>query len=161
MLYSGAHGNLRKFCFNAVKGCFTAPFELETPLKLKIDGEVGTVWSKWMEFYNYGEMEGCVPAADSLLEEPNRYPTVYELPAGGARVGALATACEDDSAHLIVQGLDASGREVVTNHGGNQIVGEYLRLRKGILRYTQVTFGKITSVKKSVTNGYVQLFWVR
>lgn len=161
MLYSGTYGNLRKFCFNAVKGCFTAPFELETPLKIKIDGCVGTVWSKWMEFYNYGEMEGCVPAADSLIEEPNLYPTVYELPAGGARVGALATACEDDSAHLIVQGLDPSGREVVTNHEGTQVVGEYLRLRKGLLRYTQVNFGKITAIKKSKTNGYVQLFWVK
>lgn len=160
MLYSGTYGNLRKFCFNAVDGCFTAPFELEVPLKVKIDSNVGTVWSKWHEFYNYGEMEGCVPASDALYEEPNLYPTVYELPSGGARVGALATACEEVNAYLIVQGLDPSGREVITNHEGKQVVGEYLRLRKGILRYTQVAFGKITAIEKSKTNGYVQLFWV-
>lgn len=160
LLYSGTYGNLRKFCFNAREGCFTAPFELETPLKIKIEGNVGTVWSKWMEFYNYGELDGCVPASDALYEEPNLYPTVYELPSGGARVGALATACEDEGAYLIVQGLDPSGREVITNHEGTQVVGEYLRLRKGILRYTQVQFGKITAIEKSKTNGYVQLFWV-
>lgn len=160
MLYSGTYGNLRKFCFNAVKGCFTAPFELETPLKLKIEGSVGNVWSKWMEFHSSKDMEGCIPASDSLVEEPNLYPTVYELPAGGARVGALATACEEENAYLIVQGLDSSGREVVTDHQGKQVVGEYLRLRKGYLRYTQVQFGKITAVTKSITKGYVQLFWV-
>lgn len=160
MLYSGTHGSLRKFCFIAQQGCFTAPFELEAPQKVKIEGFVGTVWSKWHEFGNYGELEGCVPASEALYEEPNQYPTVYELPNGGARVGALATACEEADAHLIVQGLDPSGREVITNHEGTQIVGEYLRLRKGLLRYTQVKFGKITAIEKSKTNGYVQLYWV-
>lgn len=161
MLYKGTYGNLRKYCFNARKGCITIPYELETPIKVKIDGKVGTVWDKWMEYYNIGEMEGCVAASDALYEEPNRFPTVYDIPAGGARIGALATACEDADAHLIVQGLDASGREIFTNHKGTKITGEYLSLVKGSLRYTEVVFANITGIVKTRTNGYVQLFWMR
>lgn len=161
MLYKGTYGNLRKYCFNALKGCITVPFELETPIKVKIDGKVGTVWDKWLEYYNIGEMEGCVPASDALYEEPNRYPTVYDLPSGGARVGALATACESSDAYLIVQGTDPTGREIFTTHKGERITGEYLSLVKGSLKYTQVNFGNITHVVKSKTAGYVQLFWVR
>jgi len=160
MLFSGEHGNLRKFCFNARKGCFTAPYELEVPLKVKIDGEVGTAWNKWMEYYNYGELDGCVPASNALYEEPNLYPTVYDMPLP-CRVGVLGTADEDESAHLIVSGIDESGREIVTDHQGEKIAGEFLRIRKGSLRYTQVKFSKITGVTKTRTNGYVQLLWVR
>lgn len=46
LLISGSHGNIRKFCFVAVKGCFTAPYELEVPLKVKIEDKVGTVWNR-------------------------------------------------------------------------------------------------------------------
>lgn len=160
MLFKGSYGNLRKYCFCAVKGCITLPYELETPIKVKIDGKVGTVWDKWNEYYNIGEMEGCVPASEAMYEEPNRFATVYDLPSGGARVGVLATASEATDAHVIVCGRDTTGREVITNHEGNQITGEYLKVMKGQLRYTQVTFGAITSIQKTTTNGYVQLFWV-
>jgi len=162
MLYSGQHGNLRKFCFNAVNGCFTAPYELETPLKLKVDGVVGTVWNHWYEFSNYGDLgSNCVDASTALYEEPNKYPTVYDLPSSYCRVGVLGTANEAEDAYVIVAGLDASGREVVTDHKGEKIAGEYLRVRKGELRYSQVKFSAITGVTKSKTNGYVQLLWVR
>jgi len=161
MLISGQHGNLRKFCFVANKGCITIPYELEAPLKVKIEGRVGTVWNKWFEFYNYAEMEGCVPSSVSLYEEANEFPTVYDLPNKFCRVGAIATAAEVDDASLIVMGTDPSGREIITNHDGQQITGEHLRLRKGELRYTQTVFGSISSIHKSKTNGYVQLLWVR
>lgn len=161
MLFKGTYGNLRKYCFNARKGCITIPYELETPVKVKIDTKVGTVWDKWMEYYNIGEMEGCTPASDALYEEPNRFCMVYDVPAGGAHIGALATACEEKEAYLIVQGLDPSGREVFTNHKGTQVSGEYLSLVKGSLRYTEVVFATVTGIQKSRTNGYVQLFWLR
>lgn len=160
LLFSGQYPTTRKFCFNAVKGCFTIPYELEVPLKIKIDGEVGTVWDKWYEFYNINEIEGCLPVSNALREDPNFYATVYDLPCSGSRVGCLATACEDADAHIIVQGVDPSGREVVTNHKGEQIVGEYLSIKKGSLQYTATDFGKITNITKTKTNGYVQLWWV-
>lgn len=159
MLFKGSYGNLRKFCFCSHKGCITIPYELETPLKVKIGNRVGTVWDKWFEYYNIGEMEMCVPCSEAMYEEPNRFPTVYDPPSG-SRIGALATACEDADAHIIVQGKDPTGREVITNHEGTQITGEYLRIVKGQLRYTQVAFGTVTGIQKTKTNGYVQLFWV-
>lgn len=161
MLFSGQHGNIRKFCFNAIKGCFTVPYELEVPLKVKIDGSVGTVWNRWYEFYHINEMEGCIPASNALYEEPNTFPTVYDIPNSYCRVGVLGTANEADDAHLIVSGNDPSGREIITDHQGEKISGEYLRIQKGALRYTQAVFGKITGVTKTVTNGYTQLFWIR
>lgn len=162
LLYSGSYGNLRKFCFNAVKGCFTVPYELEAPLKVKIDGEIGSVWDKWFEWHSSSDLDDCLAAPEALYEEPNYFATVYDLPSGGARVGVLGTCNENvETAHVIVQGVDPSGREIFTKHEGEQISGEYLRIIKGEIRYTQVTFGKITNVVKAPTNGYVQLLWIK
>lgn len=161
MLSSGAGRDIRKFCFNAVKGCFTAPYELETPLKVKIGDKIGTVWNRWFDFYNYGELEGCIPASNALYEEPNVFCTVYDLPNGFCRVGVVGTASEDSSATLIVSGKDPTGREIITDHEGQKISGELLKIEKGTLHYSKVVFGEITGVTKTVTNGYVQLHWYR
>lgn len=160
VLFAGGYPTIRKFCFQARKGWVTIPYELETPLKVKIDNKVGTVWDRWFDFYNISDLEGCIPASNALYEDPNSVPTVYDMPANGARVGCLATATESDTAHLIVKGVDNSGREIITRHAGEQIVGEYLSIRKGIISYTQATFSKITAVEKDETIGYVQLLWV-
>lgn len=160
MLYSGNYGNIRKYCFMAEKGCITLPYELEAPLKVKIGDKVGSVWNRWFDFYSQSDLGECLPAENALYEEPNLFPTVYDVPNGGARVGAIATAGESDDAHIIVQGVDPTGREVFTNHNGKQIAGEYLRLRKGEFRYSTVIFGKITGILKTKTQGYVQLLWV-
>ncbi len=162
MLLSGEYGNLRKFCFNAVKGCFTVPFELEVPLKIKFDGAVGTVWDKWFEWHNTRDIDGqCFPFQEAALEDPNYYPTVYDLPSAGAYVGVVGTCLEDADAHIIIQGIDTTGREVFTVHKGEKVSGEYLSIKKGELRYTQVVFSKITGVLKTKTNGYTPLYWVR
>lgn len=161
LLITGSYGNLRKFCFQSNKGCITIPYELESPLKVRIDNQVGTVWNKWFEYYHYGELEGCVPVSNALYEEPNQFCTVYDLPNKFCRVGCIGTACEAEDAHIIVSGKDPSGREIFTNHEGNQISGEYIRIRQGELRYTETVFGEITSIYKTKTVGYVQLMWVR
>lgn len=163
MLISGEYGNLRKFCFNAVKGCFTIPYELEVPLKIKIDEEVGSVWDKWFEFYNTNNLEGdnCFNFSDAAFEDPNYYPTVYELPGGGANVGVVGTCSESESANIIIQGIDTTGREVYTNHKGMKVSGEYLSIVKNEMRYTTTEFSKITGVLKTKTNGYTPLYWLR
>lgn len=162
ILFSGQHGNLRTFCFCAQKGCITIPFELEVPLKVRIGDRIGSVWDKWFDYHSSKEMYDCLPADKSLIEDPNEYPTVYDIPIyEGTRIGALAVCDEDQDAHIIVQGLDATGREIVTqNYKGEQIVGEYLRLAKGQIKYTMVAFAKITGIVKTQTKGYVQLLWV-
>lgn len=160
MLFSGAYGNLRKFTFNAVRGCFTVPHELETALKVKIDCEVGSVWDKWFEWHNDRDLEGkCFPAGEALYEEPNRYPTVYDL-VYPSRVGVLGICDESCDAHVIVTGEDPTGREIFTTHKGEQISGEYLTITKGQIKFTTVEFGKITGILKSKTKGYVQLLAV-
>jgi hypothetical protein len=162
LLYSGTYGNLRKFCFHAVKGCITVPFELETPLKIRVDGCVGTVWDKWFEWYTSKTPDdligsNCIPAARGMQEDPNYYPTVYDLPSCGSHVGVVGICREDESAHILVQGIDTHGKEVFTSHKGNSVVGEYLSIRKGELRFSTTTFKRITGVIKTPTNGYVQL----
>lgn len=161
LLLSGSYGNLRKFVFQAVKGVITLPYELEVPLKVKIDNLVGSVWDRWFEYQSSKDLgDGCCLAEEAMFEDPNRFPTVYDIPYGGARVGVLATCDEDCDAHIIVQGMDGSGRQIFTTHKGEQINGEYLSIKKGTLRYTQVTFATITSILKTKTNGYTQLLWV-
>lgn len=159
MLISGAYGNQRTYCFNAYQGCITLPYELDVPLKVKVDNVVGEVWDRWFQFYPGETLSGtgCCEANEALSEEPNMYPTVYDIPSEGGRPAVIATACEDTGAQVVVQGLDMTGREIVTNHAGVQVYGEVLKLKRGEFRYTQATFSKITGVQKSRTNGYVQL----
>lgn len=161
LLYSGEYGNLRKFCFHATQGCFTIPYELETPLKVKVDNLVGTVWDKWFEWHSSNDLLNCIPADRALQEDPNYYPTVFEIPPGGARIGCLATCGEAEGANMTVKGEDATGREIFSVHNGEQVSGETLRLSRGEIRYTNVTFAKITGIVKPKTNGYVQLLWIK
>lgn len=159
LIYSGAYQNLRKYTFVAIKGIFTIPYEIESIQKVKIDNEVGQVWDQWFEFRNARQLDGqCIPPDEALFEEPNYYATAYDLPYGGARVGVMGTCDEEDDALLLVQGKDITGREVFTVHNGAQVSGEYLRIRKGELRYTQVTFSGPLDILKPKTNGYVQLY---
>ncbi len=161
LLMSGSYGNIHKFCFCAVKGCFTIPYELEVPLKIKVDGVIGSVWDKWMEFHTTKYLDSCVPMEQAAYEDANYYPTVYPVPDGGAQIGCLGFCEEDCTAHIIVQGKDPTGREIITDHKGEQIVGEYISIKKGVLVYTQNTFGDVTGIIKSPTVGYVQLLWVK
>lgn len=159
MLYEGGYGNEKKFCFVAEAGCITLPHELEVPLRVKVDGEVGSVWDKWFEFHSTSVLEDCVPADTALVEDPNYYPTVYSMPNGGAKVGVTATTSEATGSHIIILGKDPTGRQIYTFYNGEQISGERLDLCWGELRHTQSTFGEITGVIKTPTNGYVNLYW--
>lgn len=161
LLITGAHGNERKFVFNAVNGCFTAPYELEVPLKVKIDRRVGSVWSQWYEYHSSKELNGNgVFGGDALFQEPDYFPTVYDIPSTGARIAVQGTCEEAEDAHVIIQGKDTTGREVFTVHGGQEVSGEYLSIQRGNQRFSNVVFGQITGVTKTRTNGYVQLYWL-
>lgn len=161
MLHSGQYGNLRKFNFTAVRGIFTAPYELEAPLKARINGEVTSVYDRWFEYnFSYGDLGDCIHA-HAIFEEPNYAATVYDVPVPSAFVAAIATCEESSNAGLIVKGYDSTGREIVTVHNGEQIVGCYLTIQKGQKNVTPVRFARITEVIKSSTNGYVQLVWLK
>lgn len=161
LLYQGAWGNQRKFLFHAQNGCITLPRELETPLKIKINGAVGSVWNRWFEYHSGTELEsGCLPAQDSLLLQPNLYPTVYDITTCGSYVGVIGTCCEAADAHVVVKGTDATGRVIYTMHNGEKIVGEYLTIKKNEITRSTVKFAKITEVAKTKTNGYVTLLQV-
>lgn len=161
LLIKGAHGSERKFTFHAVNGCFTAPYELEIPLKVQINGRIGNVGSKWFEFHsgNEGLGERCMEAHDVLFEEPNEYYTAFDLPAGGARIGVMGTSEEGPDSYVIFAGNDPTGREIFTNHKGGQIAGELLTITKGQITWSNVTFGNIISVVKTKTKGYTPIYW--
>jgi hypothetical protein len=160
LLISGEYGNEHKFCFCAQQGCITLPYELETPLKVKIDNRIGTVWDRWFEFHQTKYLEDCQPAGTALIEDPNYYPTIYNIPSAGARFGVIGTCQEDEGAHVVVKGIDATGREIFTVHNGEQVSGEYVSIRKGYLTVTNAMFARIDAVVKSKTKGYVQAYWV-
>lgn len=158
MLNSGTNGNERVFNFYAVNGWITLPYELQTPLKVKVGGVVGNVWDKWFD-WRHGALEAdCSNAQDALYEDPNTYPTIYEVPAGNWRIATLATEDECEDAHLIITGKDATGRQIYLKHKGEETGGEYLSIKKGRLMVSQVAFATIESVTKTKTNGYVHLY---
>lgn len=162
IIYKGPQSALRTYCFQARQGCITLPYELETPIKVKIGDRSGDVWSQWFKYYDtpYLNDDDCLPAFNALYEEGNTYPIVYDVPAGGSQIGVLGICSEADDAHVIVKGVDATGREIFTHHKGEQISGEYLSIVKGQIRVTTASFAKITNVVKTKTNGYVQLLAV-
>jgi hypothetical protein len=154
-------GDYRKYCFHVVDKYITLPYELKTPIKVKIDDTaLAKVWSKWTEFYTQDTLKDGVDAGNALYEDPNPYFTVYDIPYTSSIIGALSLFEEDENAFLIVQGLDESGREIITTHKGNQIYGEYLPLRRNVTVSTVNKFAKITGINKSKTNGPVQLYAV-
>lgn len=160
LLISGHYGNVRKFCFCATSGCFTLPYELETPQKIRIDGVVGTTWNKWYEFHSSNILENCIPIEAAAIEEANYFPTIYPIPDGGARVGVMGTCEESPDAYVIIKGVDPTGRVIVTSHNGTQIIGERLQIKKNCLLYTNAPFAEITEVYKTPTVGYTTLFWL-
>lgn len=160
ILFKGPSKSIRTFCFQAQRGCITIPYELEAPLKVRIDNQDGSVWNQWFKFYDSAADANCMPASNALAEESNYFPTVYNLPAGGARVGVIGTCEEDADAHIIIKGTDLTGREIYTEHKCEQVSGEYLSIKKGQLRVTTTVFGSITNVVKTHTKGYVQLYGV-
>lgn len=160
LLITGNPNCERLFSFHAVNGTFTAPYELEVPMKVRIDGRVGSVVNRWFEFQGgEGNLSKALEAQDVLLEDPNTYFTAFDLPAGGAFIGVKGTTTEDPEAHIIISGDDPTGREIFTNHKGAQISGELLHIRRDCITWTNVKFGNVIGIVKSRTNGYTPLYW--
>jgi len=161
MLITGDNGGERMFEFYAVKGWITLPYELETPLKIKIGDSVGSVWGKWFE-WRYGASDaGSIDASNALtIDDVNTHPTVYDLPQGGGHPAILGFVDEEPDAHAIISGIDMSNTEIFTTHQGQRIGGEYLSIERGRLKAANTRFSKITSITMTKTNGYKQLFCV-
>lgn len=162
MLHHGAYKNLKKWSFCLCDGCFTAPRDMELPLKVKINGYPEKVWNKWYEFYDVHNADMCDNGYQpGLFEEINEIPTAYEMPSCGARVAVIPLQHEEDDAFVIVQGLDDCGRDVYTTYKGEKIHGEKLKISRENPVFSKTTFTKITAVEKSVTCNYVRLYWQR
>lgn len=172
LLQMGSSGSLRKWCFHVCCGCFTAPPELEVPLKVTIDGWPDRVWSKWYEFYDASRRELAnqsngafqIPAHTAgVHEEPNEFYTIYEIPKGGARIAAVAfdQKDEDEKASLIVQGEDIDGNQIYTEHKGERQHGETLFAKKSRPTYSTKVFTRITGITKSRSVNYIRLYWFK
>lgn len=160
LLYKGAHGNLRKWEFCLSHQCFTAPADLEVPLKVKIEGIVESVWSKWYEFHDVNSAEiHDTNFKPGLFEETGIYFTVYDVPPGGARIAAIPAASEKESAEVTIQGLDEFGRDIFTIREGKQVHGETIKICRDKPVFTQKCFSKITGIQKSITCQHIRLYW--
>jgi len=156
----GAYGSIRRFHFKAQKGCITLPPELAVPLQVLVDGRVGTVWNQWMTFQSVTcDLEGGCPAGKALEVLPGPVFTAYPIPDPGSILAVIGT-CKEEDSFITIQGVDTTGREVVTNWRGQQIVGEKFTIQKNVLTYGKVKFGRITGIVKDQTKGYVQLWAV-
>lgn len=160
LLHRGAHGNLRKWVFCLSNGCFSAPPDLEVPIKVKIDGYPEMVWSKWYEFYDVhsGDLT-CEEFKSGISEEVNDYYTIYDIPVAGARIAAVPLESESENAYIIIQGLDSNGKDVFTTCNGCRIHGERLKISREEPVFSRTSFSKITGIEKSITCNYVRLYW--
>lgn len=160
LLITGSPGGEKTFEFYTGKGYFTAPYELDTPLKIQINGKVGQVVNKWFEFRNGpNSCNGYEDVGDTLIEDANPYFTAFDGPSCGFQIGVKSIVDEDCKASIIIAGKDPTGREIFTNHKGAAIAGELLEIEKGCIHWTNVYFNEITGVIKSPTNGYTPLYW--
>lgn len=164
LLHKGANGNLKKWCFMTDTGCFTAPYEMDVPVKVLINDRPDYVWSKWYEFYEtapFSKEDGyteCDPKM-GIREEVNQYFTAYDLPTCGAKIFAVAKTDEDKDAHILIQGTDSSGRDVYIEHKGEQIHGEYLSISRVEPKRTKTVWKSITGIQKTKTRNYIRLYW--
>ena len=162
LLNRGANGSLRRWEFKSQNGTFTAPPDLLLPLKIKIDdcnGSLqGNVYDKFYEFYDSSTLSDCQPFERGAVQDLNTYFTQYDIP-GSKRILARCQCKEDLDAHMQILGLDDCGKEIFMPHKGLKDKGEYLSLNKNEPKYTAQSFSKITGIEKSVTKGYITLYW--
>lgn len=160
LLHRGANGNLRKWCFHLSDGCFTAPPDMDVPLKVKINGFPDRMWSKWYEFFDIHSADlRDENFKNGMFEQVNSYYTVYDIPQPGARIAAVSLENESADAHIIVQGEDEQGRDVFTTEKGETIHGEKLPIRRSKPVFSKTTFSKITGIQKTKTKNYARLYW--
>lgn len=160
LLHKGAHGNLRKWDFCVTGGCFTAPPDLEIPLKVKINGYSEKVWSQWYEFSDVQNMDLADASfcSDGLYQEVNEFATIYELPAIGARISAIPLDDEENGS-ITFQGEDSHGKDVFTVHNGIRIHGETIKISRKEPVFTKTIFKRLSSWEKTLTNSHVRLYW--
>jgi hypothetical protein len=159
-LFKGADGNERKWKFHVTNGMFTAPPDLQTAVKCKVDGRPERVWSKWYEFFDVNGEDRCNRAfVPGLMEVAEQFSTIYDIPFPGARIAAVPLSSESADAFITIQGTDANGRDVYTHSGGQLVHGEKIRISREKPVYTKTVFSKVTSVEKTITNNHVRLYW--
>jgi hypothetical protein len=160
LLYKADPNSLRRFDLLAVKGCFAAPEELEVPVKVKINGYSGAIWSKHFSFSQQASLDGCLDVGNILKDNGNYTPIAYPLPVNGSVIGVMGTVPEAMNSDICVMGFDPTGREIYTSYKGQTTKGEYLTIREDTISYGSAVFGQIVSVVKPKTNGYVSLWAV-
>jgi hypothetical protein len=166
LLFRGASGNLRKWTFLTETGTFTAPPDLELPVKVSIEDSchfghesAAVVFDKWYSFYDSQTLNDCIPAENGIVEEPNEFYTAFDPPYCGSRLLVVPHCEEDPNAQIIIQGLDENGSQIFMPHEGERnFSGEVLTINKASPKYTQKIFTKITGITKTPTKHYVRLY---
>lgn len=166
LLYRGANGNLRKYTFITKTGTFTAPPDLELPVKVHIEGgchfsseSASVVYDKWYQFTDQQTLNDCIPWEKGIVEEPNEYFTAFDLPKCGARILAVPHCEESPDAQIIIRGRDENGNDIFMPHKGmRDFAGEVLTINKETPKYTQKLFTQVTGILKTPTKHYVRLY---
>jgi hypothetical protein len=162
LLIAGSPGGEKLFEINAGPGFLTVPYELESPLKMIVNGRVGNSVNQWFEFRSKpNNCDRYLDCADLIIENTSSFYTAYDGPDSGFQVGIKATQSGECNKCFIVSGQDASGREVFTQHKGAHISGELLEVPENaaMIKWTNVFFTKITGVVKEYTSGYLTCYW--
>lgn len=133
----------------------TMPRCINRILKARIDDCTTTgVYSKWYEFLDCGPGPESMDSLD--LVDLGEVCIQYDLPGDtGVYLVAFSDAEEDETARILIRGIDAAGKEV---RGPNDVIGERLLMPTpptAVKSYS--LFTRVTNVIKPVTNGYITL----
>jgi len=159
VIITGSPGAEMLFELCSAKGQVTLPYELQTPLKVLVNGRVGGVMDRWFEFRSRpNNCDNYIECGDLLIENPNPYFTVYDGPSE-FQIGVKGNLAEKSDAYAIFSGFDITGREIFTQHHGRPVSGEHLDVVCNQITWSNVYFSKLSGFVKSRTNGYVTAYW--
>lgn len=150
---------MHKWCLCSTDGCFTAPEELEVPVKYIDNGRVGNVWDYRAEFLQQANEYECQSGIEGILQEVNTFYTEYDGPKCPFRVLAKPLGEETDAC-ITIKGLTCDGQEVRTHFNETPIAGEKIQICYAEPKYTQTSYSPVLGqIVKTETKYPVELSW--
>lgn len=154
-------GLLVRYLFCAFQNCFTLPTEIETILKVSVEGDPYQVRNGWFEYLDNGP--GRI-ASDSetyrgLIIDRGLHPSHYDV-CDSKYIRVYTSLPEDADAEIQLFGIDDNNLTIQTLDGSEYIEGEMVGIDNGTPQTSAKLFTRLTRVKKPVTNGFVTLYQV-
>lgn len=159
LAFNGATGHLQKWCLCAKEGCFSAPEELELPIKYIDNGRVHRVWDHRAEFLQQANEYECEKGIAGIIQDINTYYTEYDPPSRPVTIAIKSLGDEDVCGTITIRGNGVDGNPIRTHYDDMPVDGEVLEI-DNVPKRTQALFnGQLGQIVKTVTKYPVEVRW--